>query len=105
MDTTTTTKRLERPKQGRVLAGVAEGISRHLEVDPALVRIGLAATSIVGGVGIVLYALAWLVIPEEDAEQSPLARDAATWAVWALVALAILTLVNIALYGAWLVWA
>jgi phage shock protein PspC (stress-responsive transcriptional regulator) len=61
---------LRRPFQDRMLAGVAAGIARYLGVDVTVVRIVLAVLVIVGGAGVPLYLAGWLLIPDEDAEQS-----------------------------------
>jgi len=62
-------RRLERSRDERVLAGVCGGIARHLGVDPVLVRIVVLATVVFGGFGVVAYAAAWLMVPEEGAEK------------------------------------
>ncbi len=61
---------LERPTDDRMIAGVASGIARYLNVDVTIVRIVFAVLAIVGGAGIPLYLAGWLLIPEEGAEQS-----------------------------------
>jgi phage shock protein PspC (stress-responsive transcriptional regulator) len=101
---TTTTNRLERPVGGRVVAGVAEGIGRHAGVDPAVVRIGFAATSLFGGLGVLLYVIAWLAVPEEGADRPLFGRTGTTWLVWVLASLAVLAVVDLVAYGAWVVW-
>jgi phage shock protein PspC (stress-responsive transcriptional regulator) len=53
-----------------MLAGVASGIAAYLGVDALLVRIAFAVLSIVGGVGIPLYVVCWLLIPDEGTSQS-----------------------------------
>lgn len=63
-------ERLERPVHGRMVAGVAAGAARMLGVDPTVVRIIFAVLVVVGGFGIPLYLAGWLLIPDEDAEQS-----------------------------------
>lgn len=65
-----TTPQLRRPAEGRMLAGVAAGIARYLDVDVTAVRIILAVLAIVGGAGVPIYLAAWLLIPEEGTEQS-----------------------------------
>jgi phage shock protein PspC (stress-responsive transcriptional regulator) len=57
-----------------MLAGVCEGISRHLDIDPLLVRVIFGALTVFGGAGIVLYVIAWLTIPEEGATDSVASR-------------------------------
>ncbi len=53
-----------------MLAGVAAGIARYLNVDVTIVRIVFAVLAIVGGAGVPLYLAGWLLIPEEGSEQS-----------------------------------
>ncbi len=57
-----------------MLAGVSEGLSRHLDIDPLLIRVVFAALTVFGGSGIVLYLLAWLTIPAEDSYDSIASR-------------------------------
>jgi phage shock protein C len=59
-----------RPRQDRMLAGVAAGVARYLGVDVTIVRIVLAVLAVVGGAGVPLYLAGWLLIPEEGAQQS-----------------------------------
>ena len=53
-----------------MLAGVAAGIARYLDVDVTIVRIVFAVLAVMGGAGVPLYLAGWLLIPEEGAEQS-----------------------------------
>lgn len=55
--------RFVRPEKGRVVAGVAAGLSAHLLVDVSWVRLALAASSLIGGFGIAVYALLWVFTP------------------------------------------
>jgi len=59
-------QRLRRDLSGRWLAGICAGISRRYGVDVWLVRLAFVVATAAGGVGIVLYALGWLVIPAGD---------------------------------------
>ena len=59
------TKRLYRIRDGRIVAGVCTGLASYLRVDPTLVRLAFALLTIFGGVGILLYLGAWVVIPDE----------------------------------------
>jgi signal transduction histidine kinase/phage shock protein PspC (stress-responsive transcriptional regulator) len=54
---------LRRDTAGGWIAGVCAGIARHLGIDPLVVRIVFVAAASAGGVGLVAYALAWLLIP------------------------------------------
>lgn len=64
------TRSLVRRRDDRMLAGVASGIGAYLGVDTLLVRIAFAVLSLVGGVGIPLYVVCWLLIPDEGTKQS-----------------------------------
>ncbi|HET9059754.1 MAG TPA: PspC domain-containing protein [Acidimicrobiales bacterium] len=57
---------LRRSTTNRMVAGVAGGLAEYLDADPVAVRIGFAIASLVlGGIGgPLLYAAAWLVVPE-----------------------------------------
>lgn len=59
-----------RPSHDRMLAGVAAGVARYLGVDVTVVRIVLAVLAIIGGAGIPIYLLGWLLIPDEGSDQS-----------------------------------
>lgn len=61
---------LRRATEGRMLAGVAAGLADHFDVDVAIVRVVLVALAVLGGLGIPLYVAAWLLIPEEGADDS-----------------------------------
>jgi signal transduction histidine kinase/phage shock protein PspC (stress-responsive transcriptional regulator) len=63
--------RLYRAADGRVVAGVAQGLATHLSVPPTRVRIGFALLAFFSGFGILLYLALWAVVP-----QQPLAPDA-----------------------------
>lgn len=52
----------------RIIGGVAAGVADYIAADPALVRIGWALLVVVtGGVALVAYIVAWIVVPEEPA--------------------------------------
>jgi phage shock protein PspC (stress-responsive transcriptional regulator) len=61
---------LRRPFDGRMLAGVAEGVARYLGVDTTIVRIAFVVLTVVGGAGIPLYLAGLLLIPDEGSDQS-----------------------------------
>ena len=61
---------LRRPFQGRMLAGVAEGLARYFGVDTTIVRIAFVVLTVVGGAGIPLYLAGLLLIPDEGSDQS-----------------------------------
>lgn len=54
-----------RRSSDRVIAGVCGGLGRYLGVDPVLLRIAFVLLALAGGGGVVLYVVAWILIPEE----------------------------------------
>ena len=63
--------RLYRAADGRVAAGVAQGLANHLAVKPLYVRIAFAVLATFNGFGIVVYLALWAVVP-----QQPVSPDA-----------------------------
>src|SRR5579884_3954929 len=75
MDTIAEQRALTRPKDNRWLGGVCAGLGRYFDLNPAIYRIAFVALAFAGGTGILLYAAAWLVIPEEGAADSIAAAE------------------------------
>jgi phage shock protein PspC (stress-responsive transcriptional regulator) len=63
-------RKLVRPAEGRVVAGVAAGLARYFGISPTVYRVAFAALVLLGGSGVILYAAAWLVIPDERRGES-----------------------------------
>ncbi|WP_369819570.1 PspC domain-containing protein [Actinoplanes sp. TFC3] len=68
------TRRLYRPRDHRVIAGVASGIGRHLGVPVMAVRIALVVLLGFDGLGLLLYAVFWAVLPQQAPTGSPQPR-------------------------------
>jgi phage shock protein C len=61
-------RRLYRSRTDSMIGGVAAGLADYLNSDPALVRIVWAILVVVtGGAALVIYIIAWIVVPEEPA--------------------------------------
>lgn len=54
---------LRRSARGRLIAGVCAGLAPYLDVHPAIVRAAFIFLAFIGGIGVVLYAVTWLVVP------------------------------------------
>jgi len=67
-------RRLRRRTSDRVIGGVAGGLGDYLNVDPLLIRIGFVGLMVFGGAGLVLYVIAWLLIPHEGSDESTVER-------------------------------
>ncbi len=57
-------ERLYRSRDDRMLFGVAGGMAEWMDLDPAIVRLVWALLILAGGVGLLLYIVAAIVIPE-----------------------------------------
>ena len=64
-------RRIRRDTSEGMLAGVAAGLARHLAVDVVWVRLAFVLTTVfAGGLGLVAYIAAWIIIPEGDDRQA-----------------------------------
>ena len=58
-------KRLVRPREGRMIAGVCAGIADRLGVSRTLVRLAFVLSIVLPGPQVLLYVLLWIVMPSE----------------------------------------
>jgi phage shock protein C len=58
-------KRLFRSSADRVLGGVAGGLAQYMQVDPVFVRIAFVLLALFQGIGLIIYLIMWLVVPDE----------------------------------------
>jgi signal transduction histidine kinase/phage shock protein PspC (stress-responsive transcriptional regulator) len=54
---------LRRDTELGVVGGVCAGIARELGVDPLVVRVAFVAAALAGGIGLAVYAFAWVLTP------------------------------------------
>jgi phage shock protein PspC (stress-responsive transcriptional regulator) len=64
------TKRLERSRSDRKIAGVSGGLARYFDIHPAVYRVGFVVLTLLGGAGILIYLAAALAMPDEGQEDS-----------------------------------
>ncbi len=58
-------KRLYRSSKERIIGGVCGGIAEYFHVDPIIVRLlWVLFTLLSFGVGLIIYIIAWIVIPK-----------------------------------------
>lgn len=67
-------KRLERSTSVRMVGGVAGGLGRYFELNPAVFRLGFVVLTLLSGAGILVYLAALLVVPAEGEEHSIASR-------------------------------
>src|SRR5581483_5848953 len=63
-------RRLERSHSDRMVAGVCGGLAKYFDIHPAFYRVGFVVLTLLGGAGILIYAAAALVLPDEGKEDS-----------------------------------
>jgi phage shock protein C len=62
-------KRLYRSRKERMLGGVCGGLGEHIDVDPSIIRLVWVVVTILSlGTGIIVYLIAWIIIPESPEE-------------------------------------
>lgn len=59
--------RLYRNSSDSFIAGICGGLGNHLNIDPILFRILFVLAFILGGSGLLIYIILWIVIPEKPA--------------------------------------
>ncbi|MGC2241679.1 MAG: PspC domain-containing protein [Acidimicrobiia bacterium] len=91
---------LVRPRQGRMLGGVAQGLANRYNLPVLLVRALFVILTFGGGLGLALYGAGWFLIRSEDEPEAPAERffsQASTSRSWigiGLVFLAVLILLD-----------
>ncbi|MEG1555835.1 MAG: PspC domain-containing protein [Bacteroidales bacterium] len=58
-------KRFTRSITDRKIAGVCGGLGRYFNIDPTLIRILFLALLLLGGSGLLLYLIIWIIAPED----------------------------------------
>ncbi len=79
-------RKLYRALDGRALGGVAAGIGKHVGIRPIIVRFAFVVLVSFGGLGALLYAVFWAVLPVEPGNRPVSRRE--TGQLVAFVALA-----------------
>ncbi len=58
-------RRLTRSSSDKILGGVCGGIAEYLDLDPTLIRLIFIILALVGGHGILVYLILWIIMPRE----------------------------------------
>jgi phage shock protein PspC (stress-responsive transcriptional regulator) len=72
-------RRLIRPRRGRLVGGVCSGLGDHFGVDPILFRIAFVGLAIFSGAGVLIYLAFLLLVPEEGASRPPIRLRRSSW--------------------------
>ncbi|MFF9089472.1 PspC domain-containing protein [Streptomyces sp. NPDC014991] len=73
-DATAVPERFRRDRGHKMIAGVCAGLGRQTDMDPVIFRITLAVLSATGGLGLIFYGFAWMLVPYEDEEENELRK-------------------------------
>lgn len=104
MDETTPLSRspgpsLRRSRTNRKVAGVCGGLGAQLGIDPLVLRITVTVLAVFGGAGVLLYGLAWLLVPDDGAEESEAEQLLHGRAGGSAVAAIVVVVVGLAVFG------
>ena len=108
----TTAQELVRPVEGRVVAGVSQGLANRYDLPVWVPRVGFAVSALFGGAGLVLYLAGWLLMRSEDETESIAERffsgasSSKAWIGIGLIFLAALILLdNLTFLSGGVIWA
>ena len=59
-----TTKRLYRDPENKMIGGVCGGLGAYFNTDPLWFRLAIVALVIFSGIGLLVYIILWIVVPE-----------------------------------------
>ena len=57
--------RLYRSRTNRKVAGVCSGLAEYFNTDATLIRVLFVVLAVLGGPGLLIYLLLWIVVPVE----------------------------------------
>lgn len=61
-------KKLKRSRSESMIAGVCGGLGDYFGLDPTVVRLVFVLLALLGGPGLVLYVILWIVMPRQLAD-------------------------------------
>lgn len=70
-------KKLYKSKSDSILGGVCGGVAEYLEVDSTVIRLIWLLVFLLGGAGLLLYIIAWIIMPTEPEEPSDIKEETA----------------------------
>ncbi|MQY16351.1 hypothetical protein SRB5_65490 [Streptomyces sp. RB5] len=62
--------RLTRSRATKMIGGVCDGLGRYYGIDPIVFRVVFGVLAATGGLGLVAYGMAWLLIPAEGEDDT-----------------------------------
>ena len=61
-----TSRKIRKSSANRMIDGICGGVAEYLRLDPVFVRVGCVLLALAGGVGLVLYLAAIVIMPPPD---------------------------------------
>ncbi|MFI9204800.1 PspC domain-containing protein [Streptomyces sp. NPDC053048] len=65
---------LRRSREHKMVSGVCGGLGRFFDMDPVVFRVVLGVLAVTGGLGLIAYGFAWLLIPLEGEDENEARR-------------------------------
>ena len=62
-------RRLTRSRTDKMIAGVCGGLAEALDIDSTVVRLLFILLALLGGHGILIYLILWVIMPRGDARR------------------------------------
>ncbi|MGK5445444.1 PspC domain-containing protein [Micromonospora sp. URMC 105] len=59
-------RKLVRPREGRMLAGVCVGLARRYNTSPFMIRLLFLLSLLLPGTQVIVYLVLWALMPNED---------------------------------------
>jgi phage shock protein C len=59
-------KKLMRSTTDSHVAGVCGGLAEYFNIDPTIVRLLFVVATLMGGPGLLIYIVLWMVMPKDD---------------------------------------
>jgi phage shock protein C len=59
-------RKLYRSRTQRMVAGVCGGLAEYFNLDATLMRVLFLVLAVVGGSGLVIYLVMWIIVPDES---------------------------------------
>lgn len=64
-------RKLVRPREGRMLAGVCAGLAQRFGMSAGAVRLLFLLSLLLPGTQVVVYLVLWILMPNEDRHFAP----------------------------------
>lgn len=62
--------KLYRSENDKMIAGVAGGLGEYLNIDSSIIRILFVIITLLGGSGILLYLILWIILPAQSKQEA-----------------------------------